>query len=309
MECVDARAGEWLLAWHVPGRIYKMKDFFAQVQQGRPFIKMHGLRNDFIIVDARKDPFVPSREEISHICDRHEGIGGDELLILTPPSDPANDVFMGIYNPDGQEVEACGNATRCLGLLLFRETGKKHTKVETLGGVLSCEYKGDGQVSIEMGEIKTRWDEIPLSKEMDTLHLGIENGPLKDPVGMNIGNPHAVFFVDNFDEIDLSLYGRELETHPLFPEDANIGMAQVMDENTLKLVVWERPGMLTQACGSGACVAAAAAVRRGLLNTNTIQVVMPAGSMTIELTENNRAIMTGPAEFCFSGYLPDKQFG
>ncbi len=291
------------------GEYRNMTDFFSQVQQGRPFIKMHGLRNDFIIVDARQTPFEPSRKEIARICDRHEGIGGDELLILTQPADPANDVFMGIYNPDGQEVEACGNATRCLGLLLYRETGKKHTKIETLGGVLFCEYRGEGQVSIEMGEIKTGWDEIPLSRQMDTLHLGIENGPLKDPVGMNIGNPHAVFFVDNFDEIDLSLYGRQLETHSLFPEDANIGMAQVVDESTLKLVVWERPGMLTQACGSGACVAAAAAVRRGLLKTNSIRVIMPAGSMTIELTENHRAIMTGPAEFCFSGYLPDKQFG
>ncbi len=275
------------------------------MEKGRPFIKMHGLRNDFVIVDARKQPYAPSAQQISLICDRHEGIGADELLIITMPCDPANDAAMSIYNPDGKEVEACGNATRCMGLFLYRETGKIQTRIETLGGVLVCEYKGENQVRVEMGKVRTQWDEIPLAKKMDTLHLGIENGPLKDPVGMNMGNPHAVFFVEDFDNIDLAAYGRKLETHALFPEHANIGMAQILDDKTMKLVVWERPGMLTQACGSGACAAAAAAVRRGLLQTDTIRVIMPAGSMTIEITKDNRAIMTGPAAFCFSGYLPE----
>lgn len=275
------------------------------MKKNRPFIKMHGLRNDFVIVDARNQPYTPSRQQIALICDRHEGIGGDELLIITRPDDPENDAAMAIYNPDGKEAEACGNATRCMGLLLYRETGKTQTRIETLGGVLTCEYKGEDQVRVEMGKIRTQWDEIPLAEEMDTLHLGIENGPLKDPVGMNMGNPHAVFFVDDFDNIDLALYGRELETHSLFPEHANIGMAQILDHQTMKLVVWERPGMLTQACGSGACAAAAAAIRRGLLKTDTIRVIMPAGTMTIEITQDQRAIMTGPAAFCFSGYLPE----
>jgi diaminopimelate epimerase len=278
------------------------------VQHGRPFLKMHGLRNDIIIVDGRREPYRPSAEEIIRICDRREGVGGDELLIVTPPGSISRgtDAYacVRIFNPDGREVEACGNATRCVGWLLLRETGAAEVVVETLGGLIKCRRAGAKKVAVEMGKLKTGWQEIPLSREMDTLHMGIGAGPLQDPVGMNIGNPHAVFFVDDLDAVDLSAYGPQLQIDPLFPEEANIGVAQLVDARTLKLSVWERPGALTTSCGTGACVAAGAAHRRGLTGEKKMTVIMPAGFVEIELKEDDTVVMTGPVEICYKGYLP-----
>jgi diaminopimelate epimerase len=278
------------------------------VQRGRPFVKMHGLRNDFIIVDGRREFYRPSAEEIIRICDRHEGVGGDELLIVNPPqskygSDDAY-AFVRIFNPDGREVEACGNATRCVGWLFMQESRCEEVVVDTLGGLLKCRRAGKKQVAVEMGRLRTGWQDIPLSREMDTLHLEIGAGPLQDPVGMNIGNPHAVFFVDDVDAIDMAVYGPQLQNHPLFPEEANIGAAQLIDSKTLKLSVWERPGALTTACGTGACVAVGAVHRRGLTAEKQMTVIMPAGTVEIELQENDTVVMVGPVETCYAGYLP-----
>jgi len=275
------------------------------IQVGRPFIKMHGLRNDFVIVDGRETPYTPSVAEIARICDRYEGVGCDTLLVVKQPRLGKAYASVRIFNPDGREVEACGNASRCLGWLLLKECARYEVRIETIGGVLTCHHAGEKQVAVEMGKLRTGWREIPLSREMDTLHLGIGAGPLQDPVGMNIGNPHAVFFVDNLDAIDLAKYGPELQNHPLFPEQANIGAAQLIDPKTLKLSVWERPGMLTTACGTGACVAVAAAHRRGLTIEKQMTVLMPGGSVAIELSQNNTVVMTGPVDTCYAGYLPE----
>ena len=276
------------------------------IPRGRPFIKMHGLRNDFIVVDGRRQPYMPSVDEIVRHCDRREGVGGDELLIIDPPRAASADAvaFVRIFNPDGREVEACGNASRCVGWLLLQESRRDEVVIDTLGGRLGCRRAGAKQVAVDMGKLQTGWQDIPLAREMDTLHLEIGAGPLRDPVGMNIGNPHAVFFVDDLDSVDLSTWGPRLQKHPLFPQEANIGAAQLIDSKTLKLSVWERPGALTTACGTGACVAVAAAHRRGLTDANRMQVIMPAGSVEIELKRNNSAVMTGPVETCFTGYLP-----
>ena len=278
------------------------------VRRGRPFIKMHGLRNDFIIVDGRQKPFRPSAEEIVRICDRHEGVGGDELVIIEPPRSGADVAdayaFMRIFNPDGREVEACGNATRCIGWLLMQESKREEVVIDTLGGLLRCRKAGEKKVAVEMGKLRTDWQDIPLSHEMDTLHLEIGAGPLQDPVGMNIGNPHAVFFVDDLGAVDLRAYGPRLQKHPLFPQGANIGAAQLIDSKTLKLSVWERPGTLTTACGTGACVAVGAAHRRGLTNAKRMTVIMPAGSVEIDLKEDDSVVMIGPVEMCYTGYLP-----
>jgi diaminopimelate epimerase len=277
------------------------------IQVGRQFVKMHGLRNDFVIIDGRKIPFSPSDAEIVRICDRHEGVGADELVIVETPGSQAaasgTIAFVRIFNPDGRQAEACGNATRCVGWLLLQESGRKEITIQTLGGQLKCRDAGDKLVAVEMGRLRTGWQEIPLSRQMDTLHLGIGAGPLQDPVGMNIGNPHAVFFVDNLDAIDLTRYGPDLQKNPLFPEQANIGAAQLMDPKTLKLSVWERPGVLTTACGTGACVAVAAAHRRGLTTEKGMTVIMPAGSVGIELKEAGTVVMTGPVETCYAGFL------
>ncbi len=273
---------------------------------GRPFIKMQGLKNDFIIVDARTMDYQPTVEEIVQICDRRIGVGGDELVILEPPKMKTQGlpaVFMRIINPDGREVEACGNATRCVGWLLFEESGMDESIIETKAGSLQCFRAEEKQVAVNMGRLRTVWNEIPLSREMDTLHLEIGAGLLQDPVGMNIGNPHAVFFVDDLETVDLEKYGPQLQKHPFFPEEANIGAAQMIDTKTLKLSVWERPGVLTTACGSGACAAVGAAHRRGLTAEKQMTVIMPAGSLQIEL-EGDDVIMTGPVAFSFAGYLP-----
>ncbi|MGD2098288.1 MAG: diaminopimelate epimerase [Desulfobacterales bacterium] len=279
----------------------------AIVRHGRPFIKMHGLRNDFIVVDGRRKPFRPSLEEIVRICDRHAGVGADELVIVEPPQKTSTadaDVFMRIFNPDGREVEACGNATRCIGWLCLQESNRTEVMIDTLGGRLRCRLAGEKKVAVEMGRLRTGWQEIPLAREMDTLHLQIGAGPLQDPVGMNIGNPHAVFFVDDLDAIDLTTYGPRLQKHPLFPQEANIGAAQLLDPQTLKLSVWERPGALTTACGTGACVAVGAAHRRGLTRARKMTVIMPAGPVQIELKDDDSVVMIGPVEICYTGYLP-----
>jgi diaminopimelate epimerase len=278
------------------------------VQRGRPFIKMHGLRNDFIIVDARRASYRPAPEEVIRICDRREGVGADELLIVNPPrTGPQREgayAFVRIFNPDGREVEACGNATRCVGWLFLQESQTEQVVVDTLGGFLKCRRAGEKQVAVEMGKLRTAWQDIPLSRAMDTLHLDIGAGPLQDPVGMNIGNPHAVFFVDDLEAVDMQAYGPQLQNHPLFPEEANIGAAQLVDSKTLKLAVWERPGALTTACGTGACVAVGAAHRRGLTTEKQMMVIMPAGSVEIELKDDDTVVMTGPVAVCYTGYLP-----
>ncbi len=259
-------------------------------------------------MDGRREPYRPSAEEIIRICDRREGVGGDELLIVNPPrsESEADDAyaFVRIINPDGRDVEACGNATRCVGWLFMQESRREEVVVETIGGLLACSRAGEKQVAVEMGKLRTGWQDIPLSREIDTLHLEIGAGPLQDPVGMNIGNPHAVFFVDDVDAIDIAIYGPQLQNHPLFPEEANIGAAQLIDSKTLKLSVWERPGALTTACGTGACVAVGAAHRRGLTSEKQMTVIMPAGTVAIELQEDDTVIMTGPVEVCYTGYLP-----
>lgn len=274
--------------------------------RGRPFIKMHGLRNDFVIVDARNQPFKPAVEEIVRICDRREGIGADELLAIEPlrKEFPGSYAFVRIFNPDGREAEACGNATRCVGWLFLEESRSGTVVVDTLGGQLGCRRAGTNMVAVEMGRLRTGWQDIPLSRAMDTLHLEIGTGPLQDPVGMSIGNPHAVFFVEDLDAVDLKSYGQRLQKDPLFPQEANIGVAELVDSKTMKLQVWERPGAMTTACGTGACVAVGAAHRRGLTDERQVTVKMPAGSVEIELKEDNSVIMTGPVKVCYTGYLP-----
>lgn len=289
----------------MPRRPWFADDTEALVPQGRPFVKMHGLRNDFIIVDAREKPYRPSPSQIVRVCDRRDGVGGDQLLVIEPPPSSGDvDAIVRIFNIDGSEVEACGNATRCVAWLLLEEAGRDAVMIKTLGGRLGCRRAGEKQIAVDMGRIRTAWQEIPLSREMDTLHLGIGSGPLQDPVGMNLGNPHAVFFVDDLDAVDLTQWGPEMQHHPLFPERANIGAAQLLDSKTMKLSVWERPGFVTQACGTGACAAVAAAHRRGLTTEKRMTVLLPGGSMEIEMGPDYAAIMIGPVEICYAGYLP-----
>lgn len=275
---------------------------------GRYFIKMQGLRNHFVIVDGRKQPYHPKREEIINVCDPQTGVGGDQLVIIEPPSsDGAKSgayAFMRLLNVDGRDVEACGNATRCVARLLMDESGIDAVSIETRAGVLECRREDDQQISCGMGKISMDWRAIPLSEEQDTLHLDVGSGVLSDPVCLNIGNPHVVFFVDDMDSIDLEQLAPAIQKDKLFPNEVNVGLAQMTDSENMRLVVYERGAGLTTACGSGACVAVFAAIARGLTKARKMNVLMPAGLVNIEIQPDDTAVMTGPAEFCFTGHLP-----
>ncbi len=270
---------------------------------GRPFIKMHGLGNDFVVVDARREPFLLTDDMARAIADRRTGVGCDQLLVIEPPSNGDADVFLRIRNHDGGEVGACGNGTRCVAALVMAETGRDRLTVETRAGLLAASAAGRERVTVNMGAALTAWQDIPLSEERDTLHLGLNNGPLHDPVGVNMGNPHAVFFVEAVENLPLEQLGPALEHDPLFPERANIGAAEVTGPNQLRLRVWERGVGLTRACGSGACAAAVAAARRGVTGRK-VEVVLDGGPLELEWREDGHVLMTGPVATAFTGELP-----
>lgn len=272
-----------------------------------PFIKMHGLRNYFVIFDRRNVSLELDAADIVRICDVHVGVGGEQVLIIEPPSSQASTLgayaAFRIFNVDGREVGACGNATRCIAYLLLEESARLELFLETAGGLLHCQRQEGMQVSVTMGPIKTEWASIPLAYDANTLHLPIESGPLRDGMALYIGNPHAVFFVADLDVIDVANFAPKIQNHPLFPEGINVGVAQVIDDSTLRLKVWERPGILTQACGTGACVAAYAGRSRGLLKSDHVTVRLAAGDLRIKLHPNQMVIMTGPVDFCCFGYV------
>jgi diaminopimelate epimerase len=270
----------------------------------RPFIKMHGLGNDFVVVDARREPFVLDEAEARAVADRRAGVGCDQLIVMEPATNGAADVFMRIRNADGGEVEACGNATRCVAALVMAETGQERCTVETRAGLLRATRLEADRIAVDMGELRTAWQDIPLAREMDTLHLDLACGPLRDPVAVNIGNPHAVFFVDDAEAVDLAALGPRLEHDPLFPERANIGVAQLTGPDRLRVRVWERGVGLTRACGTGACAAAAAAHRRGLTG-RSVDVRLDGGVLALAWREDGHMVMTGPASTSFTGVFAE----
>jgi len=263
---------------------------------------MHGLHNHFVIVDGRVDSFTPSKDEIARICDVTAGVGADQLIVIEPSAHDA-DVFMRILNTDGREVEACGNATRCVAWLLFAESGSDKAVIETLAGQLRCYRAGDNLVTAEMGTVTMDWQSVPLAEERDTLHLGLVSGALADPVAVNVGNPHAVFFVDDLDAVDVAADAPEIQRNELFPDSTNVGVAELLSAQKMRLSVYERGVGLTMACGSGACAAVFAARQRGLVETAEMEVVLPGGSVTITIRDDDTAVMTGPVEVSFSGNL------
>ena len=274
---------------------------------GTPFLKMHGLGNDFVVLDARLhalDLTVPRRRAIA---DRRLGVGCDQLIVLEPPTDAEADVFMRIYNPDGSEAQACGNATRCVASVVMDEHKSDDVTIQTVAGLLESQKVGKGAnglpvISVDMGLVRMDWREIPVAKACDTNHMPVGLGPLQDPVGTNVGNPHATFFVDDLASIPITELGPKLEHDPFFPERVNVGVAQIIGENRLRLSVWERGAGLTLACGSGACAAGVAAARRGLTG-RTVDVVVEHGTLTIEWLRDDHVSMTGGISLAYRGEL------
>ncbi len=267
-----------------------------------PFIKMHGLGNDFIVLDGRAGG-VPSmtNQLAAALADRQTGIGCDQLILLEP-SDHA-DVRMRIFNADGSEVEACGNATRAIGLLLG-----KPASIDTLGGVLTTAPSARG-VAVDMGEPRFEWDAIPLAYPLDTLALPVGWEELDNPAAVNVGNPHVVFFVPDTDTIELERLGPLIERDPLFPARINVNVATVTSRSEIRLRVWERGVGETRACGTGACATAIAAMRRGLIDREMVTVTLPGGALQIGWGADNRITMNGPAAESFRGTFDPANFG
>lgn len=292
----------------MPTQVSGRKSWRDTYASGRPFIKMHGLRNHFVIVDGRDDPFQPGTDEVVRICDPQTGVGADQLVVVDPPSDGMGAAaFVRFWNRDGGEAEACGNATRCVAWLLLEEAQATALSLDTRAGRLLCRRAGPERVSAGMGRISTDWRDIPLSEQRDTCHLDIASGALKDPVALSVGNPHAVFFVDDLDAIDLAGLAPPIQNDPLFPQQVNVGAAQMLSGDRLRLRVFERGAGLTMACGSAACAAVFAALARGLTDSRTMTVELPGGELEIEILPDGTPVMTGPVAFSFSGYLPRRR--
>lgn len=258
-----------------------------------PFIKMHGLGNDFVVLDARTAPLPAISDAMARaLADRREGIGCDQLILLEPSEDHA--FRMRIFNSDGGEVEACGNASRAVALLHGAPA-----QVETAGGVIALE-PAKGGASVDMGIPRFDWDAIPLAYVMDTAAMPVGWDALENPMAVNVGNPHAVFFVPDIDAVDLAALGPVIETDPLFPERVNVNVASIAGDDHIRLKVWERGAGLTRACGTGACATAVAAIAKGLVSS-PVRVSLPGGDLVIEWRSGEAIRMTGPAAESYRG--------
>ena len=258
-----------------------------------PFIKMHGLGNDFVVLDAREKTLPSVTEAVAKgLADRHTGIGCDQLILLDQSR--RADFRMRIFNSDGSEVGACGNATRAVSLLHGEEA-----RIETQAGILLASPT-DGGASVDMGQPSFEWHAIPLAYPMDTLSMPVGWGPLDALGAVNVGNPHVIAFVDDCDSVQLDRLGPEIENDPLFPERVNVNVATVESRNRIRLRVWERGAGLTRACGTGACATAVHAMRRKLVD-NSVTICLPGGDLLIEWQPGSAIRMTGPASESFRG--------
>jgi diaminopimelate epimerase len=265
------------------------------------FVKMHGLGNDFVVLDARTDAIPAMTSALAAaLADRKTGIGCDQLIVLETSAKA--DLRMRIFNADGGEVEACGNAARAIGLL-----EGKQSRIETLGGTIDA-GPSDGGIAVDMGEPRLEWGQIPLAYAMDTLSLPVAWEGLQNPTAVNVGNPHVIFFVEDCSAVELDRLGPEIEHDPLFPERVNVNVATVVDRGNIRLRVWERGVGETRACGTGACASAIGAMRRGLVD-HKVTVHLTGGPLRIEWGSDNRIVMTGPATECFRGEFESADFG
>ena len=274
-----------------------------------PFLKMNGLGNDFVVVDSRQSGRRFDRAAVKAISDRRSGVGCDQFIVLESPRAHGADVFMRIYNADGGEIDACGNASRCVAALVAEERDVGSVTLETNAGLLAAEVRGPA-VTVDMGKPRFDWDQIPLAEPFaDTTGIELQIGPIDAPLlhtpsVANVGNPHAIFWVDDVDRYDLGRFGPMLENHPIFPERANISLAQVIDREHIKVRVWERGAGLTLACGTAACAVAVAAARKGL-SKRKVTVALPGGPLLIEWrASDDHILMTGPWSLDGDGVLP-----
>ncbi|WP_417240605.1 diaminopimelate epimerase [Celeribacter halophilus] len=255
-----------------------------------PFLKMHGLGNDFVIIDSRGREAIVTPELAKAIGDRHRGVGFDQLAEIRTSS--SADIDLDFWNSDGSRAGACGNATRCVGRLMLDETGKDEVTIRTERGILIARRAGD-EVSVNMGHPQRMWDEVPLSHPVDTDFLPLEG----EPVAVGMGNPHAVFFVDDIQKVDVPNWGKKVEYDPLFPQRTNVEFAEIRARDEIRMRVWERGTGITLACGSGACATAVAASVRGLTDRK-VRMEVDGGWLTLDWRDDG-VWMTGPTQLVF----------
>ncbi|HEY2884794.1 MAG TPA: diaminopimelate epimerase [Rhizomicrobium sp.] len=273
------------------------------------FRKMHGLGNDFVVFDARKQGLALSDAAARLIADRRFGVGCDQVIVIAPGRGDV-DAEMIIRNADGGVVESCGNAARCVAKLLMQESGRSSVRIDTVGGALECSSTGDGHVTVDMGAPKLLWHEIPLAKAADTnmFHLNVD-GTNHVASALSVGNPHLVLFVDDADQAPVAALGPRIESHPMFPERTNVEFVSVQARNRLRMRVWERGVGITMACGTGACATAVASFRRAL-SGRKVEIVLDGGVLVIELRErDDHILMTGPTSEVFCGELDLEALG
>lgn len=273
------------------------------------YVRMNGAGNDFIVVEAYDGGFRPEPETARALCDRASITGGCDQLIVLEPS-PRADAFMRVWNADGSMVETCGNALRCVGWLLMKASGRDQARIDTLAGLTTARRAGEDEVEVDMGPPRLDWTEIPLAEAMDTRGIELQVGPIDDPVlhtpgAVSMGNPHVVFFMDHAPKDGFVRgSGSLIERHPLFPEGVNVGFACVEARDRIRLRVWERGAGLTRACGTGACAALVAAVRRGKADRDAV-VAVDGGELRIRWDEaTGHVLMTGPVQVDGTGVLP-----
>ncbi len=279
----------------------------AMTQSARPYIRMNGAGNAFIVVQAFEQAFRPTAEQVRFLASAEAGIGGFDQLIGLEPAEGA-DAFMRVWNADGSMVQTCGNALRCVGWLMLEATGKAEVVIDTAAGPTTARKSGPFHVTVDMGAPRLDWSRIPLAEDMDTRGIELQVGPIDAPVlhtpgAVSMGNPHVVFFTDQQDDAFVRSSGSLVEHHPLFPEGVNVGFARVVDREHIRLRVWERGAGLTLACGTGACAALVAAARRGLTDRSA-RVEVDGGTLAIRWDEvDDHVYMTGPVEIEGTGQL------
>jgi diaminopimelate epimerase len=272
-----------------------------------PFLKMNGLGNEIVIVDLRQSAKTFTPEEVAAVAAERTS-RFDQMMVLHAPRTGGTQSYVRIYNADGSETGACGNGIRCVGWFLAQGGSGQQFLVETKAGVLDTVVTDDSRITVNMGEPKFGWQDIPLAEEFrDTRAIELQVGPIDDPVlhspsVANVGNPHAIFWVDDIQSYDLERFGPLLENHPIFPERANISLAQVVSDKSILLETWERGAGLTMACGSAACAAAVCAARKKLTGRK-VEVTLPGGTLEIEWAANNAILMTGPVAFEYEGAI------
>jgi diaminopimelate epimerase len=272
----------------------------------QPFAKMNGIGNEIVVVDLREKPALVTAEDARAVASP-AGVHYDQLMVLQPPRLKGTEAFIRIYNNDGSEAAACGNGMRCVARQLFEATGQTAATFETGAGLLNCWQGADGHYTVDMGPPKFGWQDIPLAEEFrDTRSIELQIGPIDAPVlhtpsVVSMGNPHAIFWVDDVNAYDLSRFGPLLENHPIFPERANITLAHIVDRDHITIRTWERGAGLTKACGSAACATAVAAARLKRANRG-VQISLPGGELAIEWREgDDHVLMTGTATFEYEG--------